>query len=65
VLNGSERFAVAPGMFLEVIVNNITNRQPPVDPTNNTHPYYDTGIYNDYGRAYWLEFGARFGGSKQ
>jgi outer membrane receptor protein involved in Fe transport len=65
VLNGSERFAVAPGMFLEVIVNNITNRQPPVDPANNTYPYYDNGIYNGYGRAYWLEFGARFGGSKQ
>jgi iron complex outermembrane recepter protein len=65
VLNGSERFAVAPGMFLEVIVNNITNRQPPIDTTNNTYPYYDSGIYNDYGRAYWLEFWARFGNSKQ
>jgi outer membrane receptor protein involved in Fe transport len=62
VINGSERYAVARGMFLELIVNNIFNRQPPYDPTNGSYPYYDTGSYNGYGRAYWVEFGAKFGG---
>jgi iron complex outermembrane receptor protein len=57
--------AVAPNMFLELIVNNIANRQPPVDPTNSFYPYYDSGSYNSYGRAYWLEFGVRFRGSRQ
>jgi hypothetical protein len=60
-VRGSERYAVAPNMFLELIVNNIANRQPPVDPTNSFYPCYDSG----YRRAYWLEFGARFGGSRQ
>ena len=48
VVNGSERFDVPHGMYIEVIVNNIFNRYPPLDPTNNSYPYYDTGEYNDY-----------------
>ena len=62
VVNGSERIDVPHGMYIEVIVNNIFNRYPPLDPTNNSYPYYDTGEYNDYGRAFWLEFGVKFGG---
>jgi outer membrane receptor protein involved in Fe transport len=63
VVNGSERIDVPHGMYVELIVNNIFDRYPPVDPTNNSYPYYDTGEYNDYGRAFWVEFGVRFGGS--
>jgi iron complex outermembrane receptor protein len=49
---------------VQLIVNNIFNRQPPVDSTNNSYPYYDQGSYTAYGRAYWLEFGANFGGAR-
>jgi hypothetical protein len=53
-VGGSERYPVAPNMFLELIVNNIANRQSPVDPTNSFYPYYDSGSYNRYGpRTGW------------
>jgi outer membrane receptor protein involved in Fe transport len=63
LVNGSAKYAINRGMYVQLIVNNIFNRQPPVDSTNNGYPYYDQGSYTAYGRAYWLEFGAKFGGA--
>jgi outer membrane receptor protein involved in Fe transport len=65
VVNGSGRYAIAPNMFMQLIVNNIANRRPPFDPSNPNYPYYDSGSYNDNGRAFWLEFGIKFGGSRK
>lgn len=63
VYSGSVKYQITPDMYTSLIVNNITNKGPPKDPTNGSYPYYDTGNYNAYGRAYWLEFGIKFGGS--
>jgi len=63
MVNGSEKFSFNRSMYVQLIVNNVFNRQPPVDSTNNSYPYYDQGSYTAYGRAYWLEFGAKFGGT--
>jgi iron complex outermembrane receptor protein len=52
-------------VFLQLIVNNIANKQPPLDATNTQYPYYDNGSYTGYGRAYWLEVGVNFGGSQK
>jgi outer membrane receptor protein involved in Fe transport len=63
MVNGSEKYAFNRSMYVQLIVNNVFNRQPPVDSTNNSYPYYDQGSYTAYGRAYWLEIGAKFGGT--
>jgi outer membrane receptor protein involved in Fe transport len=65
VFNGSEKYTINPSVFLQLIVNNIANKQPPVDATNTQYPYYDNGSYTGYGRAYWLELGVNFGGSQK
>jgi outer membrane receptor protein involved in Fe transport len=64
IWNGSVKYAITPDMSVQLIVNNITNKQPPKDPSNGSYPYFDFTFYNPYGRAYWLEFGIKFGGSK-
>lgn len=64
VYNASAKYAFTPDMSLQLIVNNLTNRQPPKDPTNGSYPYYDSGNYNAYGRAYWVEFSYRFGAGR-
>ncbi|HZP66065.1 MAG TPA: TonB-dependent receptor, partial [Rudaea sp.] len=65
VYSGSTKYSFTHDMYLQLIVNNITNKQPPKDPTNGSYPYYDSGDYNAYGRAFWLEFAVRFGGARQ
>ena len=65
MVNGSEKYTINRSIYVQLVVNNIFNRQPPADSTNNNYPYYDTGSYTGYGRAYWLEFGAKFGGARQ
>jgi outer membrane receptor protein involved in Fe transport len=62
IFNGSERYAITDNLFTQVIVNNIADKRPPNDPTNTSFPYYSPFSYNSYGRAYWLEFGVKFGG---
>jgi hypothetical protein len=37
-------------------VNNLTNKRPPIDVTNGGWPFYDSGIYNAYGRSAQIEF---------
>jgi outer membrane receptor protein involved in Fe transport len=65
LVNGSERYELTPGSFVQLTVNNIFNRLPPIDSARNSYPYYDIFIYNSYGRAYWLELGVKLGGSPQ
>jgi outer membrane receptor protein involved in Fe transport len=62
IFNGSERYDITDSLFTQVIVNNIADKRPPNDPTNISFPYYSPFSYNSYGRAYWLEFGVKFGG---
>jgi outer membrane receptor protein involved in Fe transport len=63
-VNASEKIELVSNVYLQLIVNNIANKQPPRDPTNNFYPYYDTTLYNAYGRAYWIELEAKLGGNK-
>ncbi len=64
LVNASEKIELVPNVYLQLIVNNIANKQPPRDPTNNFYPYFDTTLYNAYGRAYWIELEAKLGGKK-
>lgn len=61
VYNGSVHYRVNDQASVSVIVNNLTNKRPPIDVTNGNWPYYDTGDYNALGRAWWVEVGYRFG----
>lgn len=60
--NASVKYQVDPDASMQLIVNNLFNKMPPVDHTNPNFPYYNTYNYNPYGRAIWVEFAAHFGG---
>jgi len=60
--NGSVKYNVAPEASIQVSVNNIFNKMPPVDKTASNFPYFNTYNYNPYGRAVWVEFATHFGG---
>lgn len=64
LVNASEKVELLSNVYLQLIVNNIANKQPPTDPTSGTYPYYDVTLYNAYGRAYWIELEAKLGGKK-
>ncbi len=65
VVNASEKIRLVPNVYLQLIVNNIANKQPPSDPTNSVYPYFNNFLYNGDGRAYWIEVEAKLGGKKQ
>jgi outer membrane receptor protein involved in Fe transport len=65
VVNASEKIRLVPNVYLQLIVNNIANKQPPSDPTNGGYPYFNEFLYNGLGRAYWIELEAKLGGKKQ
>lgn len=51
------------GLSLSMLVNNVTDKMPPKDPTYATSfPYYNTQNYNVYGREIMLQADWRFGG---
>ena len=54
--NGSVSYRFNDTYGLMFSVNNLTNERPPIDATNNGWPFYDTGIYNAFGRSAQLEF---------
>ncbi|HBK45328.1 MAG TPA: TonB-dependent receptor, partial [Xanthomonadaceae bacterium] len=53
--NGSVSYRFSELWGLMFSVNNIANKRPPRDATNGGWPYYDSGIYNAYGRSMQLE----------
>lgn len=59
--NASVKYQAAPDASIQLTMNNIFNRMPPVDHTSPNFPYYNTYNYNPYGRAIWVEFAAHFG----
>lgn len=61
VYNASVSYNITDDMKITGIVNNIKNSAPPHDPTWSAAPFYNIFNFNDYGRAYWLEFDWRFG----
>ncbi len=44
--------------------NNVGNRKAPFDASWTAYPYYNVFNYNGYGRAWWLEYTFKMGGSK-
>jgi len=44
-------------------VNNLTNAMPPRDFSNIDYPYYNFNWYDTIGRAYYLNFTWKFGGT--
>jgi outer membrane receptor protein involved in Fe transport len=41
--------------------NNLFNKRPPTDNTNDNWPYYDEGDYNALGRSVFLDVGFDLG----
>ena len=62
--NASLKYSFDSGAAVQVTSNNLFNKKPPVDKTASSFPYYNTYNYNPYGRAVWVEFAYRWGGSK-
>lgn len=54
--NGSVSYRFSDIFGVMLSVNNLTNKRPPIDVTNGGWPFYDTGIYNAYGRSAQIEF---------
>jgi iron complex outermembrane receptor protein len=61
--NLSANYELAPGLVVAAIVNNLFDKQPPVD---NSYPGiinqpYNTQDYNPYGRSFFLQATYKFG----
>ena len=59
--NGSLRYKVSPKTTVSLTANNLFNRRPPTDNTNDNWPYYDEGDYNALGRSVFLDVGFDLG----
>ena len=59
--NGSLRYKVTPKTTVALTANNLFNKRPPTDNTNDNWPYYDVGDYNALGRSVFLDIGFDFG----
>jgi iron complex outermembrane receptor protein len=60
--NGSVSYHPTRNLDLSLVVNNITNKMPPADPTYVTYPYFNVENYNVYGREVVLQMDLDFGG---
>jgi iron complex outermembrane recepter protein len=60
--NYSLTYSPVKNLDLSLLVNNLTNKMPPRDPTYTIYPYFNTQNYNVYGREYMLQASLRFGG---
>lgn len=63
--NASVKYSFDSGAAVQVTSNNVFNKKPPVDKSASNFPYYNTYNYNAYGRAVWVEFAYRWGGTKE
>jgi outer membrane receptor protein involved in Fe transport len=59
--NGSLRYKVTPKITVALTANNLFNKRPPTDNTNDSWPYYDEGDYNALGRSVFLDMGFDLG----
>ncbi|GLQ50873.1 TonB-dependent receptor [Dyella flava] len=59
--NGSVSYHLTRQLDLSALVNNITNKMPPVDPTYSVYPYFNVENYNIYGREVMLQMDLTFG----
>ncbi|RUL64121.1 TonB-dependent receptor [Dyella dinghuensis] len=62
--NYSFTYTPIPGLDLSLLVNNLTNKMPPRDPSYTAFPFFNTENYNVYGREIMGQIDYRFGGSK-
>jgi iron complex outermembrane recepter protein len=58
--NGSVSYHLTRQLDLSALLNNITNKMPPVDPTDTTYPYFNVENYNIYGREVMLQLDLQF-----
>ena len=61
--NGSVSYQATRNIELSLLLNNIANKMPPVDPTYTTYPYYNVENYNVYGREIMLQADLKLGGA--
>jgi iron complex outermembrane recepter protein len=61
--NGSVSYRPVRNLELSMLVNNIANKMPPVDPTYVSYPYFNNENYNVYGREIMLQADLKFGGA--
>ncbi len=61
VYNASVSYDLTDDVKISAIVNNLKDSAPPYDPTYTGGFYYNRFNYNNYGRAYWVEFDWKFG----
>lgn len=59
--NGSVSYKVTPKVTVALTSNNIFNKRPPMDSTNDSWPFYDEGDYNALGRSVFLDVGFDLG----
>jgi iron complex outermembrane recepter protein len=59
--NGSVAYKVTPKTTVAVTANNIFNKRPPMDSTNEGWPYFDVTDYNALGRSVYLNVGFDLG----
>lgn len=63
LFNASVRYQASEALQLSFLVNNVFNKMPPFDPTysGTTGEPYNSGNYNPYGRAMYVEATYKFG----
>jgi iron complex outermembrane receptor protein len=61
-LNGNFRYQYSDFTRLSLGINNLTNRRPPQDPTQNNWPWFanDGGFSNSIGREVYVQIDANF-----
>jgi iron complex outermembrane recepter protein len=59
--NGSLAYKVTPKTTVAVTANNIFNKRPPMDNTNEGWPYFDVTDYNALGRSVYVDVGFDLG----
>jgi len=64
-VNASTTYHFGDDASLSLIANNLLNKRPPFDNTYRGYPYYDTLVYDSYGRMVMLEMTVHFGGRKK
>lgn len=63
LFNGSLNYRFTPRAALTFIVDNLTDKKPIRDKTWTSYPYYSRNWFSPVGRAFFLEFNYRIGGS--
>ena len=63
--NTSFDYRFSPQMSASFIVDNLFDSKPGKDDTWTSYPYYASRWFSPVGRAYFLEFNYRFGGTAQ